>query len=441
MSRYLTTRQISLTAQTVIPLFYGYCLTFIFQWIHRKDSLILISSETCLWPIQFILQLTNIENFYFAILYLGALILFATCLFWEDRFLRTLSFFVIFLIIAAFNSFGKINHGYHPYIYISFVFSLLPSLTNKKDFFLKQYKLASIFIMTQGFFLYSYTLSGFWKICGGARDFILRDISFLSSDGFAVMVANRILQTNEKPILADWIINNQWLGPMLLSCGILIEISSLFIILKYRFISIFSGFLIMLHLGNALIMNISFSSFILPIIILLSTQKQICYAPLIFLKKNRLWRYRSTYYARLFLFIILSYTFIVFTITPTRFSPEIYPIFNWSLFSTIPPRIKSDYTCHVKNPETNVFLPITDIDDTISNNIVTYHLIQKAGKAIKSKSPDSDKLLGQLEKQHLKWSNEYYISERKFDVLNRYKHGEIIEEAKLIHKIIKNTQQ
>lgn len=96
--------------------------------------------------------------------------IFATGIFSASRFpervlCRLLSFVGLMLAGALENSFGKIDHDYHAWIYVAFLLIFLPaggrdlasSIRGRQKYLL-------VFAGAQASFLMTYTLAGFWKL-------------------------------------------------------------------------------------------------------------------------------------------------------------------------------------------------------------------------------------------------------------------------------------
>ena len=186
------------------------------------------------------------------------------------RFFRCLVFVTLLLASGLSNSFGKINHGYHCWVYVSFALIFLPSgkTSDGSRARLSRQKFLTVVLAAQALVLSSYTLSGLWKVCGTILQALTQQKSYLSMDGFAYQVANRLLQTSSTTVLGPTLIENPWLGWLPMLAAIYVEFVALAVLFRPSLHRIWGFLLIGLHLGAALGLGISFSQNILLLALL-----------------------------------------------------------------------------------------------------------------------------------------------------------------------------
>jgi hypothetical protein len=161
------------------------------------------------------------------------------------------------MVVALTNSMGGINHGYHVWLWIAVCFMFLPS---SKGSLSRDFKMAylSVIVATQALILLFYTLAGMWKVRYGLAALYRGVEGNFAPRGLALQLADRILVTGTKPILADLAISNYWLiWPMFLAV-MYFQLTALFIVRRPRLHIVWAYFLISFHLGTWLLMEIAF---------------------------------------------------------------------------------------------------------------------------------------------------------------------------------------
>ncbi len=186
------------------------------------------------------------------------------------RFFRCLVFVTLLLAAGLANSFGKIGHGYHCWVYVSFVLIFLPAArtSDGSRARLSRQKFLTVLLAAQALVLGSYTLSGLWKVCGTVLQTVTQQKSYLSLDGFAYQVADRLSQTASTTVLGPVLIENPWLGWLPMLGAIYIEFVALAVLFRPSLHRTWGLLLIGLHLGATLALGISFSQNILLLALL-----------------------------------------------------------------------------------------------------------------------------------------------------------------------------
>ncbi len=157
-----------------------------------------------------------------------------TCIAPRVRFFRCLVFVTLLLAAGLSNSFGKINHGYHCWIYVSFALMFLPAgrTSDGSRARLSRQKFLTVVLAAQALVLSAYTLSGLWKVYGTVLQVLGQQKSYLSLDGFAFKVADRLLQTASTTVLGATLIENPLLGWLPMLAGIYVESVALAVLFR-----------------------------------------------------------------------------------------------------------------------------------------------------------------------------------------------------------------
>lgn len=210
-----------------------------------------------LWPIQWMagMELVTAIRVLVVLAFLSALIAFQ---FTGSRITR-IAFAVLFLCVAAVpNSLGSINHGYHAWLWISVCLIFLPRTTNERATRAHQMSYLTAFAMTQLLLLFFYTLSGFWKVLAGAQSLIQGVDGNFSYLAFPRLLANRVVQTGDSPLLAGFFIENPAIAWPLFLFVIYAQLVAVIVAFRPNLHAIWAYLLVMFHLGTWLLMEIAF---------------------------------------------------------------------------------------------------------------------------------------------------------------------------------------
>ena len=143
-----------------------------------------------LWPVVLIDTLIGIEwlERVTLITSIGALTALLAVLFPGVFIFRLIVFLYCFLFVAVSNSYGSTNNGRHLYVYASFALLFLPPSIGRPDKMTRKDAMSCnvVFWFTQCILLFSYSLSGFWKLAIGG-------LELFSSDAFVRVVLDRMM--------------------------------------------------------------------------------------------------------------------------------------------------------------------------------------------------------------------------------------------------------
>lgn len=216
------------------------------------------------WPVAWI-SLTGIPlgiNLIGASAYLTAIL---AALFTERRIFRILLAISFLMLIGFWNSFGKINHGYHTWLAVTFFFIFLPD-GNWQDIeksIGKRHQFLTVFWSAQAAIFFFYSMSGFLKIGWGLVQMVSGEYGLFHPLGFSYQVAQSLVKTNETALLADFVINNPLLGWPLYILAALFETFAIIAAFRPKAHRTWGTFLALFHVGSFFIMNIRFITNIL----------------------------------------------------------------------------------------------------------------------------------------------------------------------------------
>lgn len=175
MEELMTKNRVTLLYLALFTLIITHATQFIFFMNLRPTDI--------LWPVKWIPQ----SAWFFAGNTMLALCLASTFLLavkTKKQLLRVTAFISLFFLLAMYFSFGKINHGYHQWLYILFALAI-PRTFNKESIDWWRQNLAGIFTLT-------YFCSGIWKIRGFV-DFAISYREYPLADYLRIQVNNSTL--------------------------------------------------------------------------------------------------------------------------------------------------------------------------------------------------------------------------------------------------------
>jgi hypothetical protein len=246
-------------ATVVIRVYYALGVYFAVQSIARWPGYAGLETADPLWPAHWWFDRVGVRagvNIIFS-LYLVAAVL--VMLLPERRWARATYAFALLQYMALLNSFDKVNHNLHSWLFVSIVLILLPRgpwngqhRVADRQYFLTVVWTALLFV------LFFYTLSGVWKIHDAVTGVIDGRINGLNFSGFSYIVANRLLVTNQGTVLGPFFVNNEIPGWALFVGTMYLEASSVIIAFRPRLHRLWGLGLIAFHVGTQLAMGFTF---------------------------------------------------------------------------------------------------------------------------------------------------------------------------------------
>lgn len=184
----------------------------------------------------------------------------AVLAFWKPQnWIFRAAFAVTFLMCAAIPaSTGAINHGFHEWFWIAFVFVFLPNAEGRRG----RLAYSMTFATAQALVLLFYTMAGTWKLLFGMTALMSGRPGNFSPEGLAWTVADRMMQTGTQPLLGPFIIENYWAAMPMFLILLYAQLMSIFVAFRPTLHIIWGGLLIAFHTGTFLLMEIAFPTHI-----------------------------------------------------------------------------------------------------------------------------------------------------------------------------------
>lgn len=166
-------------------------------------------------------------------------------------------FFAQYLAITM--AFGKINHNFHAWLWTAILLVLLPTGRGfRRDDSATRHQLLSVVWAAQLTLLFFYTLTGLWKLYYSVRALGSPAISGFEIDGFSLILADRLVRTNQTSLLGDWMVANPVPGWILYNGTMYLEAASILIAFRPRLHRAWGVGLVLFHLGTQLAMGFTF---------------------------------------------------------------------------------------------------------------------------------------------------------------------------------------
>ncbi len=258
-SPFVRQKQAYESAKLLVQLFYVCQFYFLnqgfYEWMGLRERTVVDP----LWPVKWMSYAGLLKPVDFAIIFYTLSLIFSS-LYSSVRLFRLLNF-VGLLLFASLHS-GKINHTWHAWIYVSFIFIFLPDEPKKKSNEKRLYrqKYLSVFLAAQASILVIYTLAGFWKYYDAFYQLANGQVNAFSFKGFAYQVADRLMQTNSTSLLGSYIIDHPWLGWLMFQGAMLLELTSIAVLWFPSLQPLWGLSMICMHLGSVLTVSVRFSS-------------------------------------------------------------------------------------------------------------------------------------------------------------------------------------
>lgn len=177
----------------------------------------------------------------------------------QQRLLRLAYAFGLLQYMAFVNSFDKINHDMHGWLFVSIVLVLLPTghwrrprRVADRQFFLTVVWTATLVV------LLFYSLTGFWKVDAVVHALAHGRMSGIDFAGFSYIVGARIVLTNQDTLLGHFFTFHELPGWFLFTGTMYLETASIIIAFRPRLHRVWGLALILFHLGTLLAMGFTF---------------------------------------------------------------------------------------------------------------------------------------------------------------------------------------
>lgn len=191
------------------------------------------------------------------IAYTGATVL-AMC-FPKQRLARLAYSVALLQFLSVSMAFGKINHDYHAWWWTSALLVFLPTGgAFRRGGRAVQHRLLATLWAAQVMILFFYTLTGLWKLEHAVRALRSGAVSAFELDGFSLIVAERLLQTNQTTLLGELLVDHPLPGWVLFNGTMYLEATSILIAFRPRLHRVWGIGLLLFHLGTQLAMGFTF---------------------------------------------------------------------------------------------------------------------------------------------------------------------------------------
>ncbi|WP_010522325.1 hypothetical protein [Aquimarina agarivorans] len=245
-----------------VKVFYCLLLSLNVEFIFYLNNYLDKNISDALWPVFFVDYLPKVP--WISVLIIVSFLINLLAVFnFKSRLVRILLFLSCFMLFALFNSAGKINHSLHTILIPLFFFSFLNFKEESKIYVNKIIFASSVFAL-----LTTYSFAGFWKILRGFLHIIQGENGIFSTNAMT-----RLLQYQYRydtpTFFGNFLIENEFLGCLLLWLGILIEFTSVIIFFKAKLHVVWGVLLLSLHISIALIMDVFFSNALISLLPLL----------------------------------------------------------------------------------------------------------------------------------------------------------------------------
>ena len=248
-----------LISQTLIRASYAIIFFLSVENLEHWDFYLAKTKIDPIWPVSW-LHFVNLYWGTTVIIWFNLIGGFLAITFSQYRFVR----FIVFLSLLEFygfkNSFGKISHGSHLVIFISFLFIFLPQgwhLVNSNKKLIKT-SVLTIFSACQVLIMLTYTMSGVGKILYVFVQASRGEVHALMPKGLALTVANRLVETESTSYFGGWLIEHYHFAWILMIGAIYLQFFALWAAFRPPLHQIWGLGLILFHISVSLTMTITF---------------------------------------------------------------------------------------------------------------------------------------------------------------------------------------
>jgi hypothetical protein len=250
-----------LGSQNLMRVYYATVLFFAVFTLADWDDLQEMDNLSPLWPVFWLKWVPfTLEEGTYLILCFYSFTSLLGAFYHKNRAVRVLVFLGLLEFIAFKNSFGKINHGAHLQLLLGFFLIFLPrdwtSLTPSRAV---QASILSVMTACQAMIMLSYSMAGLGKIVTVPIQIAAGEVHNFAPSSLPLHIAQRLLDTNSKSILGEWLISHYWAAWPLMLGTIYLQFFALWAAFRpelYRF-WVFS--LVMFHAFSTLTMTINFN--------------------------------------------------------------------------------------------------------------------------------------------------------------------------------------
>lgn len=246
-------------AQLIIRIFYAIIFLFESEKFPRWTSLLNKTNMDPIWPVYW-LNYVNVQFGILCILYLGLCSSLLAITFPNWRITRVLVFLSLLEFTAFSNSFGKINHGEHISILLSFILIFLPTGWNSLKKVNRYTKTATliVFASCQSFIMLTYTMAGIGKIFSAMQQGFQGEIHGFAPQALALHIGWSFSQKDSHTMLGLWLMEHYYIGWPLMIGTIYLQFFALWAVFRPSLHQIWGFCLILFHIASIFVMKIGF---------------------------------------------------------------------------------------------------------------------------------------------------------------------------------------
>lgn len=266
---FVRQRQAFARACTLVRCYYGALLFLAVLSLPEWPGLLQHRSVAPLWPVAW-LSLVELPAGIVLIFVLHLTGSLAGALWPERRGARALAFVGWLQYVALINSFGKINHGLHLWVLTTFLLLFLPRRGGKEAALsrARRQQFLQVFWSCQAVTLLVYSMAGLGKILGAIYQMAAGQAHAFQPDALAILTADRLLQTNVRGLLSEWLIAHPWFGWPLMLADLYLQFFSFWAAFRPVLQRLWAVLLILFHVGAFLLMTIAFTQNVLLLAVL-----------------------------------------------------------------------------------------------------------------------------------------------------------------------------
>jgi hypothetical protein len=212
-----------------------------------------------LWPLSW-LQTDNVSTIATSVFVFNTVVAALALIYVGSTSARWLAFAGALFAGAFENSFGRICHYGHAWVWVTFFFAFLPSgqpsqFTHSR--ILRQ-RFLQVFWSAQFALLFFYSMAGWLKLVSVPVQLMRDEVTAIGPEALARHIANCAMQGGPQPLLASWLVDHIMIGWVLFLGAIYLEAAALLAAFRPAIHRWWGIGLIMLHLGIGLAMEIWF---------------------------------------------------------------------------------------------------------------------------------------------------------------------------------------
>jgi hypothetical protein len=254
-------RQVLAQAAVLVRVYYASMLFIVLMQHPNWDEWLRLEQLRPMWPVAW-LEWVSVRAGITSVLIFTPVALLAATLAPQRRMARSVAFVGVLQFAAFWNSFGFIGHGWHGWLWISFLLIFLPdgspmrlaATTSRTQTYLR------VFWSAQAALLFFYTLSGLFKLGAAAIQFWDAQVTGLHPEALSRHIAYRLLEAGDPRIsyVGHHIVEHPWIGWPIHLSAIYLETFALVVAFRPALHRLWGAGLILMHAGIFLALDISF---------------------------------------------------------------------------------------------------------------------------------------------------------------------------------------